>query len=77
MLITLESCLPCSQYQSEHVAALCGTPTGQAIAAPLEDGVWELVPVCLQHLADASLVFAVPTAVQWGCEAGWSALPTV
>jgi hypothetical protein len=54
MVIGIDPALPCGQVMDGQTRRLCGKPARQAVATPLEDGTWELLPVCSFHLRDAT-----------------------
>jgi hypothetical protein len=63
MEISTDLALPCGQYlEGSSPARLCGELTTHAVIVPDSDGAWELIPVCSQHLIEASQQLDEPRA---------------
>lgn len=61
MMIQFEPALPCTQYLMDvSPPQLCGKLATQAIISPEEDGLWEMVPVCSEHLREVTGVDPKP-----------------
>jgi hypothetical protein len=55
MIIQIDPALPCAQYLAGvSPSQLCGAPAIHAIITPDGDGTWEMLPVCSDHLQEAS-----------------------
>ena len=58
MIITLSRALPCGQWQDQEAGqasrSICGMPAVVGVISSVGDGVWELLPVCQDHLAEAA-----------------------
>lgn len=50
MIMLFNSPLPCAQLSAVEPSARCDQPTVVAVVIPAGDGLWELFPVCQQHL---------------------------
>ena len=56
MIIILEGALPCAQLEDQPAgqARRCRQPAHIGIITPVDDGVWELLPVCQRHFQEAA-----------------------
>ena len=58
VIITLTIALPCAQLRGREAGQcsprICGAPAVVGVISPLEDGIWELLPVCQDHLDEAA-----------------------
>jgi hypothetical protein len=56
MIIILEGALPCAQLEDQPggSARHCRLSANTGIITPVEDGVWELLPVCQRHVQKAA-----------------------
>ncbi len=58
MIITLSCALPCGQWQDQEAGqasrSICGMPAVVGVISPVGDGVWELLPVCQDHLPEGA-----------------------
>ena len=54
MIITIAPPLPCAQFQNEGGAHLCGKAATQALVTMVPGEVWEMLPVCEEHLHEAT-----------------------
>ena len=59
MIIMLEGALPCAQVERRQPSArqpsLCRQSANVGIITLVDDGIWELLPVCQQHFQEAAL----------------------
>ena len=56
MVITISPSVPCAQCVAS-TTAVCGRPATHGILSPAVGKVWELLPVCAEHLYEELLDF--------------------
>ncbi len=58
MVITLAPALPCGELQDQDAGqaspSICGAPAVVGVISRLANGVWELLPVCQDHLPEGA-----------------------